>query len=64
MERAKKEDKPGWLNRFVWDTLWKVVAVGLAVAVGLVLAFRAQHLLALLVIISGLALSRTKVAEA
>jgi len=47
---AKKEDKPGWLNRFVWDTLWKVVAVGLAVAVGLVVAFRAQHLLALLVI--------------
>jgi hypothetical protein len=42
--------KPGWLNRFVWDTLWKVVGVGLIVAIGLVVASRAQHLLVLLII--------------
>ena len=46
----RRETRPGWLNRFVWDTLWKVVAVGFVVAVGLVIGSRVQDLLVLLVI--------------
>jgi hypothetical protein len=46
----RMETRPGWLNRFVWDTLWKVVAVGFVVAVGLVIGSRVQDLLVLLVI--------------
>ena len=49
-EAAETEKKPGWLDHFVWDSLWKVVGVGLLVGVGLVVAFRAQDLLRLLVI--------------
>jgi len=49
-QAAETEDKPGWLDRFVWDSLWKVVGLGLIVAIGLVVAFRAQDLLRLLVI--------------
>lgn len=49
-QAVESDDKPGWLDRFVWDSLWKVVGAGLLVAVGLVVAFRAQHLLGLLVI--------------
>jgi predicted PurR-regulated permease PerM len=44
------ERKPAWLDRFVWDALWKVVAVAFAVTVLLTLASRAQDLLRLLVI--------------
>ena len=49
-EAAESKTKPGWLDRFVWNSLWKVVGVGLIVAVGLVVAFRVQDLLRMLVI--------------
>lgn len=49
-EAAGSKTKPGWLDRFVWNALWKVVGVGLIVAVGLVVAFRVQDLLRMLVI--------------
>jgi len=49
-EAAESKTKPGWLDRFVWNALWKVVGVGLIVAVGLVVAFRVQDLLRMLVI--------------
>ena len=45
-----REPKPAWVDRFVWTVLWKVVAVGLAVAVLAVAATRAQDLLRMLVI--------------
>ncbi len=38
----RRKTRPGWLNRFVWDTLWKVVAVGFVVAVGLVVGGHPQ----------------------
>lgn len=47
---ATREPKPDWVDRFVWTVLWKVVAVGLAVAVLAVAATRAQDLLRMLVI--------------
>ena len=47
-EQAGQSPKPHWVDRFVWSSLWKVVAVGLAVTVLMVVAFRAQHLLRLL----------------
>lgn len=45
-----QEPKPAWVDRFVWTVLWKVVAVGLAVAVLAVAATRAQDLLRMLII--------------
>lgn len=47
---ATREPKPDWVDRFVWTVLWKVVAVGLAVAVLAVAATRAQDLLRMLII--------------
>lgn len=26
-EQDPRSEKPGWIDRFVWQTLWKVVAV-------------------------------------
>lgn len=40
--------KPEWVDRFVWASLWKVVAVVAASALLLVLASATSHLLALL----------------
>lgn len=42
------EPKPAWVDRWVWQSLWKVVAVGFAVALLLILILRTQHLLRLL----------------
>ena len=39
---------PAWLNKWVWQSLWKVVAVGLATFVLASMAWRAQSLLRLL----------------
>ncbi len=39
---------PAWLNKWVWQSLWKVVAVGLATFVLALMAWRAQSLLRLL----------------
>lgn len=44
------ENKPAWVDRFVWTVLWKAVAVGAAVAVLAVAATRAQDLLRMLII--------------
>jgi len=55
---AKGADpKPRWADKFVWSSLWKVVAVVVAVFVLAVVAFRAQHLIRLLIISVFLALA-------
>ncbi|WP_297083151.1 AI-2E family transporter [uncultured Demequina sp.] len=41
---------PAWLNRFVWTALWKLVAVGLLVALGVAIVIDLRHLISLLVI--------------
>ena len=51
----ERSPRTGWRRGRVgstgsWDTLWKVVAVGFVVAVGLVIGSRVQDLLVLLVI--------------
>ncbi|MDO8106146.1 AI-2E family transporter [Isoptericola sp. b441] len=45
------------LDRLVWRVLWKVVAVGLLTAAGLLVAYQARHLLALLVVSAFFALA-------
>lgn len=47
-ETATRPPEPAWLGRWVWQSLWKVVAVGLAVLFLGIMAWRAQHLLRLL----------------
>jgi predicted PurR-regulated permease PerM len=42
--------RPAWVNNFVWQTLWKVVFVGLAVAVGLAIVWRTQTLIRMLLV--------------
>ncbi len=42
--------KPGWVDRFVWVSLWKVVVVGIATTVLLFVAFQTSHLLILLAV--------------
>jgi predicted PurR-regulated permease PerM len=49
-ERDERTQKPEWVDRFVWESLWKVVATGVVVAVGLVVVFRAEHLIFLLLV--------------
>ena len=41
---------PAWLNRFVWTALWKLVAVGLLVALGVAIVVDLRHLIGILVI--------------
>jgi predicted PurR-regulated permease PerM len=41
---------PGWINKWVWQSLWKAVVVGLATAIMLLLAFRMESLLRMLVV--------------
>jgi predicted PurR-regulated permease PerM len=55
--RSMTEAKPAWLDRFVWSALWKIVAVGLATALLLLLARELRHLLWLLVVSSFFALA-------
>jgi predicted PurR-regulated permease PerM len=50
-EQRPNDEKPVWIDRFVWQTLWKVVAVGLATTVLVWGAVRMRQLL-LLVIVS------------
>lgn len=47
-ETQTRPSEPAWLGRWVWQSLWKVVAVGLAVLFFGIMAWRAQHLLRLL----------------
>jgi predicted PurR-regulated permease PerM len=49
-ERGARPQKPEWVDRFVWESLGKVVATGLLVALGVVVVFRAEHLIFLLVV--------------
>jgi predicted PurR-regulated permease PerM len=49
-DAAKQDKKPAWINKWVWQSLWKAVVVGLATALMLLLAFRTQHLLRMLVV--------------
>ncbi len=49
-EREERPQKPEWVDRFVWESLWKVVATGVLVAIGVVVVFRAEHLVFLLVV--------------
>ncbi len=42
--------RPRWVNGFVWQSLWKAVIVGLAVAVGLILVWRTQTLIRMLAV--------------
>lgn len=44
------EQRPEWLDAWLWRALWKVVAVGLATALLLGMAWRIKHLLWLLVV--------------
>lgn len=41
---------PAWLGRFVWRTLWKIVAVGLLTAALLYAGYQAKQLIAMLVV--------------
>jgi predicted PurR-regulated permease PerM len=45
---AQSASPPAWLNKWVWQSLWKVVVVGLATFVLASMAWRAQSLLRLL----------------
>jgi len=45
-----RRGRPPWLGDFVWQTLWKIVVVGLAVAVGFAIAWRTQTLIRMLLI--------------
>lgn len=49
-EQDARTEKPGWIDRFVWQTLWKVVAVGLATTVLVWGAVRMQDLLLLVIV--------------
>ncbi len=42
--------RPRWVSKFVWETLWKAVIVGLAVAVGLVIVWKTQTLIRMLAV--------------
>ena len=42
--------RPRWVNLFVWQTLWKMVIVGLAVFVGLAVVWRTQTLIRMLLV--------------
>ena len=42
--------RPRWVNGFVWQSLWKAVIVGLAVAVGLILVWKTQTLIRMLAV--------------
>jgi predicted PurR-regulated permease PerM len=41
---------PAWLGRFVWQTLWKIAAVGLLVSGMLYAGYQAKQLIAMLVV--------------
>ena len=42
--------RPRWVNKFVWEALWKAVVVGLAVTVGLMMVWRTQTLIRMLLV--------------
>ncbi|MGI9622728.1 MAG: AI-2E family transporter [Acidimicrobiales bacterium] len=48
--RDARDQKPEWTDRFVWDSLWKVIVVAAAALLIAFVALRAQHLLRLLAI--------------
>jgi predicted PurR-regulated permease PerM len=50
-EQHDRSEKPDWIDRFVWQSLWKVVVVGLAVAI-LVWAAGQMRQILLLVVVS------------
>lgn len=50
VERVTRTERPAWVDQFVWQSLLKTVAVVAGVALLLVVALRAQHLLRLIVV--------------
>ena len=42
--------RPAWVDKFVWTSLWKVVAVSLVVAAGLLIVYRTQTLIRMLAV--------------
>ncbi len=50
-EQLTRSERPDWIDRFVWQSLWKVVVVGLATTAILWAAWQMRQLL-LLVIVS------------
>ena len=49
-EAQTQDKRPDWINKWVWQSLWKAVVVALATALMLLLAFRTQSLLRMLVV--------------
>lgn len=49
-DQSQQVQAPEWLDRFIWASLWKVVAVVAAVALTIIVATKAQHLIAMLVV--------------
>lgn len=49
-EREDKPSAPAWAHRFVWQSLWKLVVVGVVAAVGITMLLALQHLIGILVI--------------
>ncbi len=49
-ERTLRGGRPDWVDRFVWESLWKAVTVGVLTTIGVIVALRARHLIFLLVI--------------
>ncbi len=45
-----RSGRPAWADKFVWTSLWKVVAVSLAVAVSLLIVYRTQTLIRMLAV--------------
>jgi predicted PurR-regulated permease PerM len=46
--KSEGPSRPTWADKFVWDSLWKVVSVVAISALVLVIGFRTQHLLRLI----------------
>ncbi len=55
--REEGTQKPPWLDKFVWQSLWKVFAVVAGSAVILILMFRTQHLIRMLAVAAFFALA-------
>jgi len=49
--------RPAWANKFVWASLWKVVAVGLVLTVSLMVVWRTQTLIRMLAVSAFFALA-------
>jgi len=52
-----KTGRPAWANRFVWESLWKVVAVALLTTASLMIVWRTQTLIRMLAVSAFFALA-------